>query len=382
MPVATDPAREVAAAIDTLSKVDPVVLGDGETVLALHRQRERLDAITTRATAAFDASGEWQAAGARSAAAWLTAFSHLPSGTCRREVSLGRALRHMDRVEEAWLAGDIGQAHVALLARARTPVTENDFDRDEKSLVDDAMRLRFSSFARVLAYWMYHADPDGAEDEAARQRERRRLHLSQSFEGLWFLNGILDPIQGAIVAKALTRIEKELFDADWAEAKKRLGRDPKVGELGRTPAQRRADALAEMTRRAFTAPADGRRPEPLFSVLVGYETFAGMCCELASHTMVTPGSLLAWLNEAWVERVVFESPSRVIDVGELRRLFTGATRRAVELAGKTCFHPTCEVPAEDCQIDHVVPHSAGGPTTQDNGRPACDFHNRERHRRT
>ena len=29
----------------------------------------------------------------------------------------------------------------------------------------------------------------------------------------------------------------------------------------------------------------------------------------------------------------------------------------------------------------VVPYAAGGETTQTNGRPACGFHNRDRHRR-
>jgi hypothetical protein len=48
---------------------------------------------------------------------------------------------------------------------------------------------------------------------------------------------------------------------------------------------------------------------------------------------------------------------------------------------RECFHELCDVPAEDCQIDHVEPWSAGGPTTEDNGRPACGFHHRARHRR-
>ncbi|MGH9151467.1 MAG: hypothetical protein ACRD03_03465, partial [Acidimicrobiales bacterium] len=78
-------------------------------------------------------------------------------------------------------------------------------------------------------------------------------------------------------------------------------------------------------------PAGGRRPEPLFTVLVGYETFAGPVCELADGAVVSPGTLAGWLGEAWVERVVFEGPSRVIDVGEARRAFAGATRRAVEV---------------------------------------------------
>ncbi len=291
-------------------------------------------------------------------------------------------LRHLPLVEEAWLSGDIGAAQVSALAGARTPSAEEAMSRDEEMLVGFARRFRFSAFARALTYWRHYADPDGTEKEAGDQREGRRLHMSQGFDGTWLGDFVLDPITGAIVYKALSRIEDELFEADWAEARSRLGDRAGVGDLARTPAQRRADALAEMARRAGVAPADGRRPEPLFTVLVGYETLAGRICELADGTVVSPGSLVEWLDEAWVERVVFDGASRVIDVGVATRLFTGATRRAVEVRDRQCFHETCELPAERCQIDHVQPWAAGGPTVAANGRPACAFHNRNRHRRT
>ncbi|MBA2438044.1 MAG: DUF222 domain-containing protein [Acidimicrobiia bacterium] len=183
------------------------------------------------------------------------------------------------------------------------------------------------------------------------------------------------------MAKALERIVDELFEADWAEARARLGEEATTADLARSPAQRRADALVEMARRAGSAPADGRRPEPLFTVLVGYETFAGRICQLANGSVVSPGSLVPWLDSAWVERVVFESPSRVIDVGVARRLFSGATRRAVQVRDQECFHELCDEPADDCEIDHVEPWSAGGQTVAANGRVACGHHNRRRHRR-
>ena len=130
----------------------------------------------------------------------------------------------------------------------------------------------------------------------------------------------------------------------------------------------------------MAVPAGARLPEPLFSVLVGYETFGGRICELANRAVVAPADVARWMGEAWVERVVFDGPSRVKDVGVRRRVFAGASRRAVQVRDKECFHEYCEAPAEDCEIDHVVPWAAGGPTTEANGRVACGFHNRERHR--
>ncbi len=380
MSVSTGVLDKLVADLDELVEVDPAVFADGEALVDLHRQLERMLAVTTRAIATFAASGAWQPDRARSAACWLATRCRLPMPTARRRVRLGRALRHLPVTEAAWLDGDIGEAQVGLLAKARTSGTDEAITRDEELLVAEAMRLRFASFSRVVAYWTLRADPDGCEEQSRAQHDGRRFHLSHGFEGMWFADGVFDPINGAIIANELKRIEKALFESDWAEAKARVGDGVRVGDLARTPAQRRADALVEMATRSAGATAGARRPEPLFSVFVGYETFAGMLCQLADGTVVSPGSVRPWIDDAWIERVVFDGPSRVMDVGVQRRLFAGATRRAVELRDRECFHPFCDRVAADCDIDHLQPWANGGPTTVANGRVACGFHNRARQR--
>ena len=49
------------AAMDRLGCADPQARCDGGAVERLHRRLARLEAVTTRATAAFDASGAWEA---------------------------------------------------------------------------------------------------------------------------------------------------------------------------------------------------------------------------------------------------------------------------------------------------------------------------------
>jgi hypothetical protein len=376
-----DLTAELAAVMDTICAADPALLADRESIVALQCQIERVNAALCRVTAAFDASGQWDADGAYSAAAWIAAKCRLPNGKARSQVGRGRQLRDMPAVEAAWLYGEINTAHVDVLRHARTDRTADAFARDEEMLCDYARSLSYRAFVRAMAYWRYLVDPDGAEDDAKDLEDENRFHLSKSYRDQYFLNGLLDPISGAVVGKSLKQIEDELFDQEWLDAKRRLGREPTVNDLQRSPAQRRAAALVQMALRAQAVPAGARLPEPCFTVLVGYETFAGPICELGNGTVVTPGSLVPYLDKAWAERVVFDSRGRVMDVGERRRLFSGATRRAVQIVGRECFHPYCDVPAEDCEIDHIQPWAAGGPTTQDNGRPACSYHNRQRQRR-
>src|SRR5579862_7506179 len=349
-----DVLESLRAALDELASADPAGLADGDSVIALHRYRDQLDAVVTRAVGAFDTAQGWSDGGARSAAQWLIAKCRLPRSTARAEVATARALRHLRFTEAAWAAGDLGVAQVRVLARARNDATADALTEAEAHLVEEGRRLRFDHFSRLVAYWCQQVDADGADDTYRHQADGRRLHLSQSWAGMYYGDLALDPIDGAIVAEELKRLEKQLFEADWADAKETLGRDPRLHALARTPA-------------------------PLFSVLVGWETLRGRICQLADGTVIPPGALLDWLDIAHLERIVFDANSRVIDVGVTQRLFGGATRRAIQIRDQECFHPLCDQPAPDCQIDHITPYAAGGPTTQDNGRVACDYHNRARH---
>jgi hypothetical protein len=367
--------------IDHLVESDPQKYGDAESMEVLQRELARLESFVTTSTAAFDTSGAWEADGARNAASWLATRCRVPKSHASRRVRLGRALRHLPACAEAWAEGAITATHVGAIAALRREATEPTLARDEELLVTHARNLRYDSFVRALAYWEQLADPNGAEDDEEQRRSGRDVYLEQSFEGMWLGKITLDPISGAIVAGELERIEGRLFDADWAEAKARLGREPTTAELARTSRQRRADALVEMAVRSRTAPADGRRPAPLFSVLVGYETTVHeRICELACGTVVTPGSLVPWLDQAYIERAVF-APGKRVEVSARARLFAGATRRAIELRDRECTHPYCDRPAPACDVDHIMPASAGGPTTQENGRLLCGFHNRLRNQR-
>lgn len=366
--------------IDELEAVDPAQLADGETLLELHRQLTRLEAVTCRASAQFEAGGEWQQDRAASAGAWLAWKLQTSKSVMYRRLRAGRGFEEAPAAGEKWLRGEVTMEHFVRLVSAITPATREAFQRDERMLLDFAGRFSFGHFNRALSYWEMHADPDGAESKAEKQRHGRYFQLSKTFGDFFKGDFRLDPINGAIVAGELRRIDQELFEADWKDAKARLGRDPMKAELGRTATQRRADALVEMATRSASTLPGARRPEPLFTVISGGQRFREMLLQLADGTVVTPGSVVPWLVDGWIERIMFDGPSRVVDVGVRRRLFTGATRRAVLVRDGECYHETCDVPADDCEVDHVLRYRHGGLTVQANGRAACGFHNRDRER--
>jgi Domain of unknown function (DUF222) len=370
----------LVTAIDGLLSLDPDTLDDADladAVVGLHRQQARLAAATARLTAALDARQVWAGDGSRSCGAWVAHRCRLPVGQARAGARLGRRLRAMRATAEAFATGDIGQPHAAVLASLAAGRTAERFACDEVMLVGFASTMAWPDFCRTVEYWRQCADPDGVERDAAHDEALRRVHLAEGLRGTGHLDGLLTPLGRVTVAGALGRIEQELFEADWASARSEHGDAATACHLTRTPTQRRHDALVEMARRAMATGPNGKRPRPLVSVLVGYETFKGRICELADGTVTTPGMVASVLDEALIERVVFDGPSRVIDLGRARR-FTGALRRALEVRDRHCTHPGCDLPPRRCQGDHIQPWSDGGPTIGDNGQLRCGHHNRWR----
>ncbi len=211
--------------IDHLVAEDPSAYGDAESMEVLQHELARLESFVTNATAAFDASGGWAPDGARNGGL----VGHpVPAaqGPGPAAGAPGPGPVPPPGLCPAWSAGEISGAHVDTIAALRRPATEAALDRDEALLVDQARTLRYESFVRAVAYWEQLADPDGTEEEAEARRARRQVYLEASFAGLWLGKMTLDPIAGAIVGGELERLEGELFEADWAEARASLGRDP------------------------------------------------------------------------------------------------------------------------------------------------------------
>ena len=371
-------ARDVLAELGSL---DLDAVGDielGRAVMRAQELRGALEAADARLLGEWDTRRVWRLDGAKSGAAWLASRQHLPMSETRRRLRHARAVRRFPAIGHDWARGAIDRCHITTLMGACTVRTRAAFEAEHPKLLEAARSRGFADFKRNVDTWNFFRDPDGAEQDDKTDEAAREVHLSESFDGMWFGRMTFDAVNGTIVNVTLEAIEQELFEADWAEAKERLGREPLVTELGRTPAQRRADAMVEMAIRARTAPAGGRRPAPLFTIVCGLETLTGPILELWNRTVITPGTAARWLTQADIERIVFESPSRVIDVGATRRFFTGALRRAIEVRDRTCFHPLCDEPPQRPEIDHIVEASKGGLTTQANGRLGCGFHNRLR----
>ena len=333
-----------------------------EAVVEIAKRRAAFEAFDAELHRAWEAEKTWTLDGSRSPRAWLAKRTRNDIRDCGRRIWLGKALLEMPLAAAALAAGEIDVAHIRRLKDVLNPRTAEAFCRDEALLVHWAQNRNFFDFCDELAMWLLENDPDGCSKRDEDRRSRRNVWLTPSFGGMFLGQMTLDPISGQIVYDELCRLEQQLFDADWREARERLGRDPVANELRRSPAQRRADALVEMATRS-TRPEAGNPARPLYTVVMGREPFR---CSLASGIDVSPSALADHLDDAHIEAILFDG--EVAIKASRRRFFTGILRRIIEVRDRRCSCG-CGEPAERCQIDHVVPYSAGGMTCQSNGQP-------------
>jgi hypothetical protein len=370
--------RAIAAlnAID-LDSLDDATLN--ELVLGLHERCSRLAATHARSLARWDARMVWADDGSKAAGARLARDTESCKASTDRLLRRARRLTSMPIVASAFTSGALNADVVDLLVRVNLPRRRELFARDEELLVRECQAQEDETAVRqVLTKWVQAADDALGYNPVARERDGRCFRKVRTLEGTIDVQGTLDPVEGTIFSDEHDRIEHELFTADWAEARARYGPDCGADKLARTATQRRADALVEMARRSAACPERAPRTRPLVSVLVGYETLTGHLCELADGTALSRDHLLPLLAEADIERIVFDSPSEVIDVGKRQRFFTGALRHAIEIRDRHCTFPGCDVPAEFCEIDHKTPDPDGGETTDATGRVHCGVHTRRR----
>ena len=93
-------------------------------------------------------------------------------------------------------------------------------------------------------------------------------------------------------------------------------------------------------------------------------------------------ALTAWALAAggtWRRLVTDPVSGTVVDVGRTRYRPPTGLADLVRARDRACVFPTCQTPAERCDIDHLTAWSQGGTTSLDNLATLCEAHHRLKH---
>lgn len=358
------------SAVDEILALDAHELGPdlGPKLVEVRREIDRLEAGWTKLLRSFDRDCRWADDGALSAKAWLRHHCRLAPGAASDRVTVARRLRELPATEAAFADGDIGYAHVRVIARATGDLQPWVVDELEPVLAETARELDPSKLRTAAEHCRHAFEPEKFLDVAEDAYQARRFHISETFEGRHVVDGEFDPEGGATIATAVHAAETTSTD------------DP------RTPAQRRADAMVAIARSyldrrlARTTGAEC----PHVNVTVELATLEGRAgteaATLAWSEQPISGEAVRRLAcDAGVSRIITNGKSEPLDVGRRTRVVPAALRRAVIARDQHCVEVGCDRPPEWCDVHHIVHWVDGGRTELSNLELRCHPHHRDEH---
>ncbi|WP_212755936.1 HNH endonuclease [Flexivirga aerilata] len=280
-------------------------------------------------------------------------------------------------------AGVITEWHATLIARETAGLA-----RDQRIAVDELLRddlgtvsqARLAALARQHAY---HADPAAIVARRARAETGRRVTLRPAPDCIALLTALLPVTDGLACYAALTAA---------------AGSDG----TDRTRGQVMADTLTDRVtgRDAADHSPIGLQVELLMPLdtltgdtpahLPGYGPIpADLARELVldadntddagrpDNPAVDPGTSVGdpphrpGRKDRLRIRRLFTYPGTgdLIDMESRSRAYPGLLAKLIRLRDQTCRTPWCDAPI--AHIDHITPHTAGGPTSERNGTGLC-----------
>lgn len=354
-------------------------LGDAELsarLLALTDAIDRLTALRRTVAGEWDRRLVWAGDGARSGAAWLAHNSEVSRGRAGAELRVAKRLRTMEHLAAASEAGELGAEKVAALTHAvdrdHNGALAGLFARDEAQLVDAAKALNVDQTRAAVRYWRHCADDVTATADPQAQYDAMGLRLVRGFDGMFDLSGRLDPVSGEMLTNRLDEVAEQLYNAERATLAE--------GETGRTPSQRRADALIELLSRAPSATSDEDDPHralPLLLIDVPLEALedrSGKPATLPDGTPVAFETISRLACEAGIAAILTRAGRLTTDLGRASYTPNRGQRRALAKRDRGCVFPGCDRPAGWCDTHHLWPWEHGGPTALWNLGLLCRYH--------
>jgi hypothetical protein len=363
------PLSLLADGLDQLHGEEPLELPStalGQRLQELFCLRDRLDAEITRHVSAFDSTQGCAAYGSHSTASWLRHRARLSPNAASEQVRVARQLDQLPDVTRAFAAGEVGFQHCAVITRTFEGASPEVVEEAEPWLVRVAQRVDPFRLAQCTRHLRHTFAPEACLEEANAAHERRRLHLSQTLDGMYFLEGIFDNEGGAILRTALDAV---------------VG-PPARGDQ-RTPAQRRADGLVDVVRRQLDGgdlpQAGGQRPH--LTLTADLATLAGLAgsgaADLDWGQPVPSETVRRIACDASVTAVVVSEAGDPLSVGRTRRTISGPLRKALALRDKGCV--LCGRPVAWCSGHHLIHWVDGGETSLQNGCMLCGACHRRVH---
>jgi Domain of unknown function (DUF222) len=209
-----------SVAVEMLQMLDASSLStEALSALAVgtERVRRQVAAVGVETAGHVDRTNRFRRDGTLTARAWLKHRLRLSGAEAHRRVQVAR----MHSLPPLWAngaaAGMVGVAQTEVMAQvaANPRLDAVVLQRGAWELFLDAIDLPFQEFEANARRWEKLADPDGAADQAERNRLHRDAEIRPQRDGSWRLTASFDDIGGAEFADIFGHYLQAEWDADW-----------------------------------------------------------------------------------------------------------------------------------------------------------------------
>jgi uncharacterized protein DUF222/HNH endonuclease len=180
-------------------------------------------------------------------------------------------------------------------------------------------------------------------------------------EGMVRVEGLLEAEAGRIVRNAVDD----------------LVRTQRLDNTGRSPEQRRADAVVELAAAHNAGTVTGGRERPQMLVTMDVEQLIGRKggrALLDTGETITIEAARRIACDANIATVLMNGRSEILDLGRTRRVASDAQYKALVIRDGGCRFPGCDRPPGWTQAHHIVEWPDGGLTDLENLVLLCHTH--------
>jgi hypothetical protein len=334
-------------------------------LIELRRGLDLLDLKFSEMAAAFATTEEYDEQGSVSPIDWIRHKCRMGRGAAADRVAVGEHLAGLPKSAETMAGGEIGFAHLALIARTKAGLAESETARpfEEGHLLAKAKEFSVGRFRIFCEHQRHAADPEGFAAAQSQGVEARSLSLSSAESGMVCIRGVLDLEGGSLLRTALEPLARPSGKGDERKRSKRL-----------------ADALVELAHHSLDSglvPQRGSQRAHL-QVTTTLETLlqrAGApAADIEFSLPISAASVQRMACDCNLTRVLLSADSAVIDVGRSTRRIKPAIRRALNVRDGGCRWPGCDRPASWSEGHHFVHWTKDGPTNLPNLVLLCYRH--------
>src|SRR5690349_15171892 len=148
---------------------------------------------------------------------WIKKETKMTTGAVADRICVGEQMEAISDSADAVIAGEIGFAHLVVIARAAEALRGSPTSRgfDEHKLLERARgEASLTAFNTFCLKYCHVMDPEGFVKDELDGVEARTLEITGTGNGMVFVKGMLDPDGGAALRTALEPLARKAGKGD------------------------------------------------------------------------------------------------------------------------------------------------------------------------